>query len=125
MITESDVEWSWSIRKVKVMKSDGELNDIIKSISWTLEAEYIDSDKEHYVRDYSKITELSQVTDTSNFIEYNNLQKDDLISWIIANEGDEFISGHKQKLIRRLNEEIGNSIEDEFSNTTTRVINFD
>lgn len=125
MITENDVEWSWFIRKVNVMKSDGELNDIIKSISWTLEAEYIDSDKEHYVRDYSKITELSQVTDTSNFIEYNNLQKDDLISWIIANEGDEFISGHRQKLIRRLNEEIGNSTEEEFSNKTTRVINFD
>jgi len=125
MITENDVEWSWFIRKVNVMKSDGELNDIIKSISWTLEAEYIDSNKEHYVRDYSKITELSQVTDTSNFIEYNNLQKDDLISWIIANEGDEFISRHKQKLIRRLNEEIGNSTEEKFSNTTTRVINFD
>ena len=123
MITENDIEWSWFIRKV--MKSDGELNDIIKSISWTLEAEYIDSDKEHYVRDYSKITELSQVTNTSNFIKYDNLQKDNLISWIIENEGDEVISEYRKKLIRRLNEEIGNSTEEKFSNKTTRVINFD
>lgn len=125
MITENDVEWSWFIRKVNVIKSDGELNDIIKSISWTLEAEYIDSNKEHYVRDYSKITELSQVTDTSKFIEYDNLQKEDLISWIITNEGDEVISRHKQKLIRRINEEMGNSTEEEFYDKITRVINFD
>lgn len=125
MITENDVEWSWFIRKVNVIKSDGELNDIIKSISWTLEVEYIDSDKEHYVRDYSKITELSQVTNTSNFIKYDNLQKDDLISWIIENEGDEVISEYRKKLIRRLNEEIGNSTEEKFFNKTTRVINFD
>lgn len=117
MITENDVEWFWFIRKVEVTKSDGELNNIIESISWTLEAEYIDSDKDHHVRDYSTVTKLSKIKDSSNFIEYNNLTKDDLISWIIENEGNEVISEHKQKIIRRLNEEMGN--------TTTRVINFD
>ena len=126
MITETDVEWTWYIRRVKVRNSNGELTNIIHSITWSLEGEYIDpSNKEHYVRDYSTITELPEVTETSSFIEYDSLEKDNLISWIVANEGDEVISAHKQKIIRRLNEELGNSEEDEFSNLTTRVINFD
>lgn len=126
MITETDVEWTWYIRRVKVRNSNGELTNIIHSITWSLEGEYIDpSNKEHYVRDYSTITELPEVTETSSFIEYDSLEKDNLISWIVTNEGDEVISAHKQKIIRRLNEELGNSEEDEFSDLTTRVINFD
>ena len=126
MITETDVEWTWYIRRVKVKNSNGELTNIIHSITWSLEGEYIDpSNKEHYVRDYSTITELPEVTETSSFIEYDSLEKDNLISWIVTNEGDEVISAHKQKIIRRLNEELGNSEEDEFSDLTTRVINFD
>ena len=102
------------------------MTNIIHSITWSLEGEYIDpSNKEHYVRDYSTITELPEVTETSSFIEYDSLEKDNLISWIVTNEGDEVISAHKQKIIRRLNEELGNSEEDEFSDLTTRVINFD
>lgn len=124
MITENDVEWSWFIRKVNVIKSDGELNDIIKSISWTLEAEYIDSGKEHYVRDFSSTTELPEVTDTSNFIEYDNLQKETLISWIIENEGDK-LTENKQKTLAKLNRELGNSEEEEYSGMKTRVINFE
>ena len=126
MITETDVEWTWYIRRVKVRNSNGELTNIIHSITWSLEGEYIDpSNKEHYVRDYSTITELPEVIDSSSFIEYDSLEKDNLISWIVANEGDEVISAHKQKIIKRLNEELGNSEEDEFSDLTTRVINFD
>lgn len=126
MITETDVEWTWYIRRVKVRNSNGELTNIIHSITWSLEGEYIDpSNKEHYVRDYSTITELPEVTETSSFIEYDSLEKDNLISWIVTNEGDEVISAHKQKIIRRLNEELGNSEEGEFSDLTTRVINFD
>ena len=126
MITETDVEWTWYIRRVKVRNSNGELTNIIHSITWSLEGEYIDpSNKEHYVRDYSTITELPEVTETSSFIEYDSLEKDNLISWIVTNEGDEVISAHKQKIIKRLNEELGNSEEDEFSDLTTRVINFD
>lgn len=126
MITETDVEWTWYIRRVKVRNSNGELTNIIHSITWSLEGEYIDpSNKEHYVRDYSTITELPEVTETSSFIEYDSLEKDNLISWIVTNEGDEVISAYKQKIIRRLNEELGNSEEDEFSDLTTRVINFD
>ena len=126
MLTENDVEWTWYIRKVKVRNSNGELNNIIHSITWTLEAEYIDpSDKEHYVRDFSSTTELPEVTDTSNFIEYDSLQKDVLISWITSNEGDESMSEHKQKVLRKLNQELGNSTEEEFSDLTTRVINFE
>ena len=126
MITETDVEWTWYIRRVKVRNSNGELTNIIHSITWSLEGEYIDPcNKEHYVRDYSTITELPEVTETSSFIEYDSLEKDNLISWIVTNEGDEVISAYKQKIIRRLNEELGNSEEDEFSDLTTRVINFD
>ena len=126
MITETDVEWTWYIRRVKVRNSNGELTNIIHSITWSLEGEYIDpSNKEHYVRDYSTITELPEVIDSSSFIEYDSLEKDNLISWIVANEGDEVISAHKQKIIKRLNEELGNSEEGEFSDLTTRVINFD
>ena len=126
MITETDVEWTWYIRRVKVRNSNGELTNIIHSITWSLEGEYIDpSNKEHYVRDYSTITELPEVIDSSSFIEYDSLEKDNLVSWIVTNEGDEVISAHKQKIIRRLNEELGNSEEGEFSDLTTRVINFD
>lgn len=126
MLTENDVEWTWYIRKVKVRNSNGELNNIIHSITWTLEAEYIDpSDKEHYVRDFSSTTELPEVTDNSNFIEYDSLQKDVLISWITSYEGDESMSEHKQKVLRKLNQELGNSTEEEFSDLTTKVMNFE
>ena len=102
MITETDVEWTWYIRRVKVRNSNGELTNI-HSITWSLEGEYIDpSNKEHYVRDYSTITELPEVIDSSSFIEYDSLEKDNLISWIVTNEGDEVISAHKQKIIKRL-----------------------
>ena len=126
MLTENDVEWTWHIRRVKVRNSNGELNDILHSITWTLEAEYIDpSDKEHYVRDFSSSTELPEVTDTSNFIEYNSLQKDTLISWITSNEGDESMSGHRQKIIKKLNQELGNSSKEEFSDLKPRIMNFE
>ena len=68
---------------------------------------------------------MPEVTDTSNFIEYDSLQKDVLISWITSNEGDESMSEHKQKVLRKLNQELGNSTEEEFSDLTTRVINFE
>lgn len=125
MLTENDVEWTWFIRRVKVKSSNGELNDILHSITWTLEAEYIDpSDKEHYVRDFSSTTVLPEVTDTSNFIEYDSLQKETLISWIIENEGDK-LTENKQKTLAKLNRELGNSEEEEYSGMKTRVINFE
>lgn len=117
MITQDDVTWTWFIRKVNLKKNEHDLKNVITSIQWTLEAEYIDSDKDHHVKCYSASTELLTATDISNFVDYDDIVKDTIISWIVSTEGEEKISSHKEKLIKRLNEDLGNEV--------TRVINFD
>lgn len=78
----SNVEWFWTIRSLKVQKSEDSLTNVVKEAHWQLEAEYIDIDtKEHYYKGYTGKTLLPS-PEANNFVELTEITTNNVIQWI-------------------------------------------
>lgn len=108
-ITTNNVEWTWFIRRVSVRKSLDNFSNVITSASWALKAEYIDiENKEQYVEEYCSTSKFNLPSET-NFIEYEYIDDDIIISWIQIEES-ESIGSIEEEIISKLNEQCGEEI---------------
>ena len=108
-ITINNVEWTWFIRRVSVKKTHNNLSNVITSASWSLKAEYIDLEsKDQYAEEYLHVTELDFPNET-NFIEYDNITNDIVISWIEIIESEK-LNLIKEEIISKLNQEYGEEV---------------
>ena len=74
------INYSWLITNVELQKQENILQNVVITINWTLTA----SEGNYKTRE-SGTTNL-QPPDPNNFIDYQNLTNDILVSWIAANE---------------------------------------
>jgi len=105
----TNVEWQWSVRRVKINKVDGDLTNVIKAATWILEAEYIAEDGDQFLKGYADTTEFTD-PNSEQFVEFENVNSNTVITWIESAEADR-IDSIKAKIITKLNNELGNEIE--------------
>lgn len=105
----TNVEWQWSVRRVKINKVDGDLTNVVKAATWTLEAEYIAEDGDQFLRGYADTTEFTD-PDSDAFIQFEEVDANTVVTWIESAEADR-MDAIKQKIITKLNNEMGNEVE--------------
>lgn len=105
----TNVEWQWSVRRVKINKVDGDLTNVIKAATWTLNAEYIEDDGDHHFTGYSDTTEFTD-PESEAFIQFEEVDANTVVTWIESVEADR-MDTIRAKVVSKINDEIGNEIE--------------
>lgn len=80
--------YKWEFAAPRVLLSEDGLNNIVSSIPWKLVATV--SEDKPYIAFYSTVTNLSKPSD-DNFVPFEQLTEDDVISWISSVENIEQI----------------------------------
>jgi len=97
----SNVEWEWMIRKVHTT-TQGDLENVITSVDWTLNAEYIEPDGDQHFSGYSLTTEFPQANNET-FIAFPSVTSNTVVEWIKSVEGPEEMDYIEGKIINKLN----------------------
>lgn len=101
--TLENVEWSWKLRRTEVKRSDNNLNNVIGSVSWTLEGEFFGEGKEQYQASISKSIDLPSPSQ-EEFISIDNLDKKTLLEWTKSTLGNKKIIEYKQSIVNKIND---------------------
>jgi hypothetical protein len=92
------VDYAWTFSNCKVIQKMGDLENVIKSVDWTLTA----TDATHSVS-ASGTTEFSGV-DLLQFVDFTSITKDQMTDWVLSGISDEDLKAVKEQLENSLNE---------------------
>jgi hypothetical protein len=72
------LEYKWTINNIKCYSNYNGLNNIVKNVAWTFTCTDTDTNKTTSVSSYSEFSN----PENENFIQYNDLTINNIISWI-------------------------------------------
>lgn len=99
----NNVEWTWKVRRTTVHRTSGGLNNVVKKLYWSLDAEYFVG-KEQYMETYSSEVELETPdTDSNNFQSIDSLNHETLQTWLLSKYSDAEIAEIKARLVNQIN----------------------
>lgn len=90
------IEYTWNFNGIKVKPVQGTLTDVVVSYEWRRGAK----DGDYSTDVYGSIT-LSD-PDPASFKQYNNLTKQDLISWTVTSLSQESIDNYDASLASQI-----------------------
>jgi len=90
------VEYTWQFNGIKVKPIQDNMTDVVVSYEWRRGA----LDGEYFVESYGSIN-LSD-PDPNDFKEYNNLTKQDLISWTVSSLTQEVVDNYDASLAAQI-----------------------
>jgi len=97
----SNVEWEWNIRRVKTA-TQGDMENVITSVDWTLNGEYIEEDGDQHFSGFTLTTAFPQANNEL-FIAFEDVQANTIVEWIKEVEGPEEIQYFENKILNKLN----------------------
>ncbi len=83
---------TWDIASLDATKTEGSLSDVIKTVHWTAS----DSDGDH--KGYSYGSVALKEADSSSFIAYKDVTKDNVIAWVKALLGTDEVTAIEKAL---------------------------
>lgn len=90
------INYTWTFSNCKVIQKMGDLENVIKSVDWTLTA----SDEYHSVS-ASGTTEFSGV-DLLQFVEFTTITKEQMTDWVLSGISDDDLKAVKEQLEKGL-----------------------
>lgn len=99
-----NIKYEWIFSTPKVLISEDGLDNIVKSVNWTLVAKLNDEtlDKKNYIAIYDTTTNFSNI-EPKQFVPFDELTKQQVISWI---ESVEDIDQVKEWLASQIDEQM-------------------
>jgi len=96
------INYTWNCKTVDVYVSEGGNENVIYNVHWHLTGE----DSETAVRGECIGTHLLDISDTENFISFENVTHEQIIQWVEASMGSEVIDRTKQNIADQISKQI-------------------
>ena len=98
---------TWNIIKLICKTTDGNLSNVVYKVQWECKR----SDSSNNSVDEIGICTLAQA-DPSNFIQYDNLTKAEVVNWVKATLGTPLVNTIESRLVTRLNDKLSTVVLD-------------
>ncbi len=95
------INYTWNCKTVDVYVSEGGNENVIYNVHWHLTGE----DSETAVRGECIGTHVLDISDTENFINFEDVTHEQVIEWIEASMGSEVINRTKQNIADQISQQ--------------------